>query len=237
MSEIIYCANGCTRRHGDEWQRVTTEPPSQLCDRCEKRLHDWLRTLPDKYALLPGFLEHGATEKNPESKATKSANAPAPMRLDIIDLLDTRLGRRWNGTEPAHDRRGVVGTLRVHVERLIEERPLTQTWNDTSVTEACALLDRHRLWLVEQDWVDELYEDLRLLQRTLADAVGEYRQRPVGHCHIEPEGSDTPCGGPLFANPYGGVRCVRCNASWDADKLRLLGLAQAGIELPEEEPA
>jgi hypothetical protein len=110
MSEIIYCANGCTRRHGDEWQRVTTEPPSQLCDRCEKRLHDWLRTLPDKYALLPGFLEHGATEKNPESKATKSANAPAPMRLDIIDLLDTRRGRRWNGTEPAHDRRGVVGT-------------------------------------------------------------------------------------------------------------------------------
>lgn len=230
MKELTYCANACTTRHGDDWHPVTTEPPSRLCGRCEERLHQWLRQIPDKYALLPTFIEHGATEKNPESKATKSATAPAPMRLDIIDLLDTRLGRRWNGTEPAHDRRGTIGTLRVHVERLIEERPLTQTWDDTSVSEACALLDRHRLWLAEQTWVDLLYEDLRIIHRELSDAVGEYRRPPVGRCHLTDD-EDTPCGGPLFANDYGGVRCARCAATWEADKLRLLGLAQAGVQV------
>lgn len=234
VSEIIYCRNGCTRRHGDTWQAVTTEPPSQLCTRCETRLHDWLHTLPDKYALLPTFLEHGAAERNPDSKATKSANAPAPMRLDIIDLLDTRRGRRWNGTEPTTDRRGVVGTLKVHIDNLIEERPLTAQPPITTVTAACNLLDRHRLWIAEQDWVDLLYEDLRQLHRELSEAVGEYRRPPVGRCHLTPEGANDPCGGPLFANPYGGVRCARCSSTWPADQLRLLGLAQAGIELPEQ---
>lgn len=229
--EIIYCVNACTRRHGDEWQPVTTEPPSQLCPRCEDNLHRWLVKIPETYALLPTFIEHGAAERNPESKATKSANAPAPMRLDIIDLLDTRLGRHWNGMAPAHDRRGTIGFLRVHVERLCEERPLTQGWDDTSVSEACKLLDRHRLWICEQDWVAYLYEDLRTINRELSDAVGDYRRPPVGRCHIENDDNEEACGGPLHANQYGGVRCGRCGATWDADNLRLLGLAQAGVDL------
>lgn len=233
MTELIYCVNACTRKHGDEWQPVTTEPPSQLCARCEDRLKQWITTIPEKYALLPIFLEHGAAERNPDSKATKSATAQAPMRLDIVDLLDTRRGRHWNGTEPTTDRRGVAGILKVHIDRLIEERPLTQQSPITTISEACNLLDRHLLWLVEQDWVEYLYEDIRQLIRTLADAVGEYRQKPVGRCHLEPEGSDVACGGPLFANTYGGVRCARCNASWEADKLRLLGLAQAGVTIEE----
>lgn len=236
MSGIIYCVNGCTRKHGDEWQPVTTEPPSQLCRRCEDRLGQWINTIPEKYALLPIFLEHGAAERNPDSKATKSATTQAPMRLDIIDLLDVRRGRHWNGTQPTTDRRGVVGILKVHIDRVIEDRSLTHLSPITTITEACKFLDRHLLWIVEQEWVEYLYEDIRQLVRTLADAVGEYRQKPVGRCHIEPEGSDAPCGGPLYANPYGGVRCARCPAEWPADQLRLLGLAQAGVDL-EEQPA
>lgn len=237
MSEIIYCANACTRRHGDEYHRVTTEAPSQLCARCESRIHEWLTTLADKYALLPTFIDLGAAERNPDSKATKSANAPAPMRLDIIDLLDTRRGRRWNGTEPTTDRRGVAGTLKVHIDTLIEDRPLTQQPPITTITAACALLDRHRLWIYEQDWVDLFYEDLRQIHRALSEAVGEYRRPPVGRCHLIHDDNTDLCGGNLFANPYGGVRCARCGSSWQADKLRLLGLAQAGLNIPAEESA
>lgn len=228
MSELTYCANGCMTRHGNEEHRTQTEAPSQLCTRCEGRLSDWLTKIPDNYALLPTFLEHGVAERNPDSKTTKSANpGQAPMRLDIIDLLDTRLGRRWNGTEPAHDRRGVIGTLRVHVERLTEERPLTASWTDTSVSAACNLLNRHRLWIAEQDWVSDLYEDLRNINRTLSDAVGDYRRPPIGRCHLAIEDGENICGGALFANEYGGVRCSKCGNAWDASHLRQLGLAQA----------
>jgi hypothetical protein len=194
----------------------------------------WLRTIPDHYRQLPQFVEHGTVDSNPESKTTKRAEAAAPMRLEIIDLLDTRLGRKWLGTAPAHDRRGVVGTLRVHVERLVEERPLTATaWDDRSVADACNLLHRHRLWIAEQEWVTYLYADLADLNKALGDAVGDYKRPPVGKCYIVAEGAEKDCGGPLFASTTGGVHCARCRATWDESELRRLGMLLAESEQNE----
>lgn len=231
MTTIIYCANGCVRRHGDEHYPATTEAPSLLCGQCEDRLHTWLNKIPDTYALLPTFIEHGAAEKNPDSKTTKTAEAPAPMRLEIIDLLDTRLGRKWNGTAPADDRRGTIGTLRAYVGRLADERPLTTKWADTSVTEACALLDRHRLWIAEQEWITDLYEDLRVLNRQLSDAIGDYKRPSVGTCPGATD--DTPCAGKLYANQTGGVRCTTCHRGWGEDDLAFLGRLQAEADPTE----
>ena len=226
MSDINYCANGCTTRHGDETHRTQTEGRSQLCSRCETRLHDWIKAIPDTYALLPTFVMPGSTEPDPDKRSAKITDAPAPMRLDVIDLLDERLGRKWLGTEATEDRRGVVGTLWAWVTLIADERPLTNL-PTPSVAGACQLLDRHLLWAAEQDWISELYDEIKTLNRTLADATGDYRKKPVGHCHVVPENTDDPCGGPLFASSYGGVRCARCNATWDANHLRQLGLAQA----------
>lgn len=225
MSDITYCANRCTS--GPDKRRRTTKPPSQLCGPCETDLHRWLTAIPQNYALLPQFINHGTAEKNPDSKATKRAEAPAPMRLEVIDLLDTRLGRKWLGTAPADDRRGILGTLQSHVDHLRDERSLAPS--DPTVATACALLDRHRLWLAEQDWIDELYADVKAAHRSIADAIGDYRRPPVGRCHIATD-DDPACGGPLFANTYGGVRCAKCKAEWDADHLRQLGLAQAAAQ-------
>lgn len=224
MRAITYCANTCTRDNAP----IETTAPSQLCNRCEDNLAKWLTKIADTWPMLPTFIEHGTTDRNPDSKATKSAVAQAPMRLEIIDLLDTRLGRKWNGTAAAHDRRGVAGTLQAHVERLMEERALTSLKHDhRNITAACRLLNRHRLWLAEQDWIGYLYEDIRVIHLELSNAIGDYRARPVGRCHVIPEDANKTCGGPLFANTVGGVRCARCEATWDADKLRVLGLAQA----------
>lgn len=225
-TDITYCANGC--KQGGK-NRVQTTPPSKICARCEDRIHSWLTKIPDAYALLPTFIEHGSTDPNPGSKTTKRAEVAAPMRLEIIDLLDTRFGRKWLGTAAANDRRGVAGALKVHVERLQEERPLTTDHDHRSVSAACALLDRHRLWIAEQDWVTYLYDDLHDLHRALSDAIGNYRRPPVGRCHLVLDNDDT-CAGKLYANAYGGVRCARCAATWDAGELRLLGLALAQQE-------
>lgn len=222
-TDIIYCANTCQR----DGRPTTTTPPSQLCNHCEDRLHNWLTNIANTWPKLHSFIEHGTTDRNPESKTTKAAVAPAPMRLEVIDLLDTRLGRKWNGTAAADDRRGVAGTLQPHVQRLIEERHLTTPHDHRDVTAACRLLDKHRLWLAEQDWISYMYDDVADINKALSDAVGDYKPRPVGSCHTVPEGGEKPCGGPLFANPHGGVRCPRCYTTWDAAHLRQLGLAQA----------
>lgn len=227
--EITYCANGCKTAAK---LKARTNGPSRLCSKCEDRLHQWLTKIPDAYALLPGFIEPGTAEPNPGSKATKKAEVAAPIRLEVLDLLDNRHGRQWLGTAPAHDRRGVAGVLQSHVERLQEERPLTAEHDDRNVTAACALLDKHRFWLAEREWITDIYEDIQKLNREISDAIGEYRRPPVGRCHIDSDKG--PCDGKLFATAYGGVHCVRCQATWDAGELRLLGmaLAQAAEEVP-----
>lgn len=208
------------------------DPPARLCRRCETNLREWLTNIPNKYALLPRFLEHGTTDSNPDSKATKRAEVAAPMKLQIVDLLDTRLGRKWLGTQATDDRRGALGTLYAICTEIHDSRNLTGPL-PTNVTATCDYLTRHILWLTEQDWIGDTYNEIRLLHRELSDAIGEYRPKPVGRCHVIPDEAEDPCGGPLFANPYGGVRCARCQASWDASKLRVLGLAQAAAQEQE----
>jgi hypothetical protein len=227
VHEIRYCLIGCTTMSDGRKVRAQLDPGTRslVCDRCERSIKRWLRDIPDNYALLPWFIEHGTVERNPDSQSTKAAYAPAPARLEVMDLLDGRHGLKWNGTAPAHDRRGVIGTLQVYAERVQAERGLTGDLGDLAVSTACAMLERHRLWITEQDWVTLFFDELKILNRQLSDAVGDYRRPPVGTCHAVTEDKDE-CGGSLFASVDGGVNCARCGAAWDVDHLRQLGLAQ-----------
>lgn len=228
MSEIRYCGNGCTRRDGDRRDPIQLSPDtrSRICGRCENDLDTWLDHIADNYGRLPGFILHGTTERNPDSKTTKRAEAAAPMRLEVIDLLDERLGRKWQGLTPTTDRRGVVGTLQAHAEAVQDGRNLTADLPAT-VTGYVAFLRRHLLWIAEQDWVTDFTTEIKALHRSVSEAAGIYRRPPVGHCHVATDDDGAVCGGPLFASNYGGVHCARCSATWDADHLRQLGLAQA----------
>jgi hypothetical protein len=223
------CLTGCRTAPDDDGNRhpVRTEHPSLLCHRCEDRLQTWLERIPEAYADLPMFVQPGSVDANPESQATKRAHPPVPLRLEVVDLLDQRLGRRWLGTQPAEDRHGAVGVLETWARLVREERNIDPAGPATVVGEAAFLL-RHRLWIVEQPWVDEFYDDIKTLHRAISDAVGDYRPRPVGRCHVPDGQSD--CGGPLMPSPWGGVRCGRCGSTWDAGHLRQLGLAQAAPE-------
>lgn len=233
---IRYCLNRCTTRSGE--QRIPTQVDGRavLCRSCEDNLEKWLREIPDHYALLPTFALPGSAEKNPDSGTTKAAFVNPPVRLEVIDLLDSRVGRIWNGTAPAHDRRGVIGTLVALVEQIVDGRHLTPPATVT-VTSACALLQRHRLWLCEQDWAGDAYAELKQLHRDVSNAVGIFRRPPVGRCHVVIDDAEKPCGGPLHPNDYGGVRCSRCGEIWNADALRLLGMAQNDAALEATKPA
>lgn len=185
----------------------------------------WLEDIPAAYALLPAVVEPGTVETNPEAAAARRTEAPAPARLDVLDLLDGRRG--WQDGRPCDNRRGVLGVLESWGRLVREERGVAAPANAASVDGEAAFLRRHLLWCCEQMWVDELHESLRMLHRDLADAVGEYRPRPVGRCpqDVERGGDMVTCDGPLLQSRWGdGVFCGACHDTWGYDHLRRLGL-------------
>lgn len=225
-NEIRYCGNNCTKRTADRTIQVTTNNGATLCDRCTNQIRSWLEKIPDTYTTLPTFALPGAAEQNPDSKATKRATVAAPIRLDVLDLLDHRLGRKWLGTATTDDRRGVIGTLWAICSEIIDGRQLTIHPQPT-VTQTCEFITRHLEWLIAQDWAKDTHAELKQLHRELNDAIGDYARPPIGRCYLDLDDEAGPCNGPLFASTYGGVRCARCHAAWDATELRRLGLALA----------
>lgn len=218
------CANGCTRINSDGNREPINPRHGRICNACTNRLERWLEQIPERYALLPRYLLPSADlDANPESKATKRPHAPAPVRVAALDLLDTRKGRRWQGTEPTSDRRGALGALLAIANEIREARGSRPRDTSTVLHEATTI--RRQLdWLTTQPWITDVYQEVRTLHRDLGDAIGEYPPKPVGTCYVIPEGEDDECGGPLLPN-HSGVFCPRCGTSWGHDELRRVGMA------------
>lgn len=241
------CLNGCWAGSGDARHPVETEGRALLCKPCAKRLDSWLRALPDLYTLLPHVVEHGTVAGNPENVRAKNPDPPAPMRLEIVDLLDAR------------GERGVLGVLHSWAELVRDERhdprPCNtcaharpshgtdrrhhgcttigckcEAWEPrpVTVTAEISTLLGNLAWATQQDWIGDLYAEIKPLHRQLRDAVGEYRTHPVGTCHARPAGQPETavCGGPLFMDKdKRAVRCAECGNTQQADSgLRELGL-------------
>lgn len=269
------CVNGCHTGHGPTRQPVTTEGRALICDKCIDRLDTWLREIPDAYTRLGHVIEHGTVPTGPGTTRTKRPDPPAPMRLEIVDLLDTRRGLQYDAANRpllSDNRRGVFGIILAWSSRLRQERRLRRlcsncghvhrhddrghpedrcacgctTWQITiTLGQECALLGKHLAWISEQEWVGELYAELRQLARQLTDAVGDYRDqpspRPVGWCvalvpkpGLGLEGRFI-CGGPVYLDDdRRGAYCRDCGDHHTADQLRKLGRA-VGIITEEDE--
>lgn len=231
LGEITYCVMKCTVKRRGELLPKRTRPPALLCRDCVDRVKEWLREIPTHFALLPVFIQPGSVDADPGSHSTKMAWAPAPVRLDVIDLLDARYGRKWMGTAPAELRRGPLGDLIVEAQWVVEARGVTPATPPDLMTmsQVTAMLARHVDWIATQPEAKDFYNTVRKIHRALANGVGEFHRPPVAHCHItRPDG--TLCGGPIYASDYGGVECARCKNTWDPGQLRLLGLAQEDKE-------
>lgn len=220
---ISYCANGCTRKGSDGERHPRHAALGNLCNTCADNLDKWLREIPDRYAIADGFLNPTVDrDANPETKATKRANAPVPIRLEVLDLLDTRRGRMWLGLVPTIDRRGTLGTLLAIGNELRAIRGAKPRLNSTVVAEADYLrVGIDKLATITE--VSDLYDEIKNLHRALGEAIGEHPPRPVAKCTITNDTDDKPCGGPIFAGRDGGAYCARCRADWNANTLALLG--------------
>lgn len=220
----LHCANGCTRINSDGNREPILAKRGRLCGPCDSRLERWLTEIPERYALVPSYLLPSADlDANPETKATKRPTAPVPLRLGALDLLDTRLGRKWLGTEPTPDRRGALGVL-LAIANEIRTSNGSKARGDSTVLHEADTIRGQLAWLNAQEWITDAYQEIRLLHRELGDAIGVYPPKPVGKCYVVPKDATEECGGPLLPT-HSGVKCPQCGATWEHTELRRIGMA------------
>lgn len=238
------CLNGCQRPQDGLMTPVSCETGQQLCPACTSRLDTWLRAIPDAYALLPSVVDHGTVPSDPGTKHTKKPDAPAPMRLEVIDLLDVRpgfgaLGILHSWAELVRDERHIPSNCQCGHRRPTHDRDHCTAAGCACrhydhgpwyVYAECQLLLANLAWCAGQDFAADLYDELRRLNRTLTDTVGDYRPKPVGKCAalMDRPGAPLPvlCGGALVMDREGtGVHCLTCGTRHEANEgLRELGL-------------
>lgn len=225
----LHCINRCFRLAADDSREPSPARHGNLCNPCADRLDRWLTEIPERYALADQYLEPSVNRdpdpNNPETSHLKQPQAPPPARVDVLDVLDTRLIRKWLGTDTKPDRRGTLGTLLAIGNEIREGQGAKLKRTSTVISESDHIRANLK-WLAAQEWITDAYQEIRTLHRHLGDAIGVYPPKPVGTCYVVPKDSitDEPCGGPLLPT-YSGVRCPRCGAEWGYERLRQLGMA------------
>ena len=177
------------------------------------------------FALLPHFYEPGTAVDDGQQVRGKRVDPPAPVRLDVVALLDRRTIHRHPG-----DIVPVLAILEAWARLIREERQLNPCHRQATVTSEAGLILAHIDWIICQPWVDDLAREIREVKSALHSAIGDHAPRPVGTCPvIHPDTGE--CGGKLYQDRYGGmsVTCRRCGETWGETELRRLGLMQSAI--------
>lgn len=189
----------------------------------------WLRESIDDvvttFALLPHFYEPGTAIDDGQQVKGKRVDPPAPVRLDVVALLDKRTIARHPG-----DIVPVLAILEAWARLVREERQLQPCRRQATVTSEAGTLLAHIDWIICQPWVDDLGREIREVKSALHSAIGDHAPRPVGTCPVvHPDTGE--CGGKLYQDRYGGmsVTCRRCGETWGETELRRLGLMQSAI--------
>lgn len=161
------------------WNRADRSPGTEWLDeRQEKRLRDTLRDLPDRYAICDA-IKAGEHISDGEDITRSIPGSRPPLNIAILDLT------RNQGSHPdpiAHMTvdRGLVAMLeswtRLAEAEMLDDgqEPEPLTTPPTVATE-CDWLLRNIVWVLEQQWVTELADDLAKADKAVKAAL---RERP-----------------------------------------------------------
>lgn len=210
-------------------------------DHAQTRKH--LEQIPDLFANLGLFLVRG-----PSGEGTfggPSGSRP-PMDLGVIDLLDNRQKRDcepWRSEDEierdrdANARRlGVLPTLAQWTRLVdselwdasIEHPPLA---DDPTIVTECGFLLAHLAWCAEQQWFNELADDVRKIRGDLRQATRSRDVEDLKLTCIKPG-----CGWDVREAPGGKwFECTGCKSKWG--RLEMHNMAERKRPRPLKELA
>lgn len=232
MSEYTACVM-CAREAGHGY----------LCAGHYSRLAAMLRDIEDEASALDARPSMAIRVGNGKGSL---ASERTPVRLDVLVHNDPRsrpAGTRYPGPScPScwHDScteiRAWIDAFDAHATETLSILDVLGSWarivreeRDLNVSGAATitgerdLLTRQLDWCARQDWVDEMYDDLRKLVGQLRAVNGTLTEKPVGHCYLPTIEGDGICRGPIWIDTIAGhAHCGKCRQTWDGPQLAML---------------
>lgn len=200
----------------------TPTPGTLICQGHHQWLTHTLEDIQTTTALLPYFLQPGSTPETNETIHRRGIDPAAPIRLEVVALLDKR-----TTTRTPDDLTPVLAILTAWAELIRDTRNLRKPTHPDTITSTTNLIHTNLDWLAAQDFITDLAHELRQIKTALHSAIGDHAPRPVGTCPvIHPDTGE--CGGKLYQDRYGrmSVSCKQCGEVWGETELRRLGLMQ-----------
>lgn len=99
----LTCINGCTDKPADDDHKLVPRLATRgrLCSGCARKLTGWLKDIPVDFALLEMLKAPSGSQRMDGTSRTKQAEAPAPVRLDVVALIDD--GRAGAARDPGDE--------------------------------------------------------------------------------------------------------------------------------------
>jgi hypothetical protein len=149
----------------------------------QKRL-DKTRTELGALPALLGELAACIDERRPVEGGghAKVTGSPAPLRLDVLHLVDQRKKPGWEGEDPRvrdlGERYGVLPTLESWTRIMAEDSgyDIELTDSPTITSEARVILDNW-VWVTDQEWAGELADDVLGITGQIRHALGQIKLR------------------------------------------------------------
>jgi len=151
-----------------------------LDSKAVEHFHDDLAAIPTLFADLPA-VKTGI--KNNEGGAHTPPASKPPLSMEVVSLLDTGLkgAKEWRETDPRDrdvlDRYGVPPRVGLWARMMIEEMtdagehaPTVVYWSD--LTDLLGAIKAATPWLITQQWVTELAQDMHALRTEIEQALG-----------------------------------------------------------------
>ena len=190
----------------------------KICQHHHHKLEQLTTKITDTLTVIKYFYEPGTAQDDGKQIHGKRIDPPAPVRLDILSILDRRTTYKHPG-----DPIPVARILEDWCAIIREDRNLTQP-PAPNITHDINTITQHLEWITQQEWVSDFLNELTTINNALNNAIGDNPPQPVGYCPVI---TDTQtCNGKLFQNVNNGlsVSCNTCGETWGELELKRLGL-------------
>lgn len=194
-----------------------------LCKACSSKLRRWLESIEDDTLTLNLRIpdnygwDHGHTH-------AKVSGSPALIRLDVLALVDPRTQGKTSTEETGQYEENQSEIINIWTTIEVHAQTLKDTYDLKSEPTLSMLITQWER-LVEQDWIDEFYDDIATIRRLLNQAINKRPPLPRGRCFT--------CNTQLWQEDGNGedsVTCPKCERVYDH-----LGLVKLELQKKREE--